>query len=345
MKDHYAVTIGIPVYKSVDYILDTMNSALAQTFPDIEILIVDDCGNDGTMDVIKKFQMNHPRGKDICVVTNDTNQSVSYSRNRIIDEAKGQYLYFMDSDDTIEPNTIQLLYDAILKNQAQIAYASYDIIDGINKSHKEVYRKDSLVLNGVDKLALYAFKNNHKFQVSVCNHLIDLTFLRKSGIRFMHFSYWEDMVYTAELVTKVECAVLLPNITYHYLRRPGSLSNYQNRDVYDKREIMKNATVLKLLKDKCTEFVGKEYIPYYCYNLEMDSFYAICHIMRTSCRITPQVTMSEMRSILHHPLSMFEILRFKHKMFPNLVFYVIANLPIPLFSPSIWLLGKMKRAI
>ena len=52
MKDHYEVTIGIPVYKSVDFIRDTMTSALNQTLPDIEFLIVDDCGQDGTMAII-----------------------------------------------------------------------------------------------------------------------------------------------------------------------------------------------------------------------------------------------------------------------------------------------------
>ena len=150
----YEVTIGIPVYRAVDYIQDTMMSALNQSFPDIEFLIVDDCGKDGTMDVILHLQMMHPRGNDIRILTNDTNLGVSFSRNRIIDEAKGRYLYFMDSDDTIEPDTIQLLYDVIVKNQAQIAYGSYEIIDDVGKSPKEVYQKDSLVLHGVDELAL-----------------------------------------------------------------------------------------------------------------------------------------------------------------------------------------------
>ena len=108
MKDLYEVTIGIPVYQSVDYIQDTMNSALNQSFSDIEFLIVDDCGKDGTMDIISHFQTSHPRGKDIRILVNEKNKGVGYSRNRIIDEARGRFLYFMDSDDTIEPNTIQL---------------------------------------------------------------------------------------------------------------------------------------------------------------------------------------------------------------------------------------------
>ena len=345
MKDHYAVTLGIPVYKSFDYILDSMNSALAQTFPDIEFLIVDDCGNDGTMDVISNIQMSHSRGKDIRIIRNNANQGVSYSRNRIIDEAKGDYLYFMDSDDTIEPNTIRLLYDAINNNSAQVAYASYEIIDKMNDGPKEIYQKTPLVLSGENELAIYAFKNNHIFHVSVCNHLIDLSFLRQTGILFMDVSYWEDMAYTTELVTKVTKSVLLSDVTYHYYRRQGSLSHYQTRDTFEKKEILKNISVIEYLKDKCRIMLGKPYMSYLCYNLEMDSFYVVCHIIRNTYRITPQVTVSEMRSILRHPLSMIEILRFKHKMFPNLLFCVIANLPIPLFLPSIWLLGKFKRSI
>ena len=131
MKDHYEVTIGIPVYKSVDFIRETMFSALNQTFPDIEFLIVDDYGQDGSMNIISQMQENHYRGNCIRILKNDENKGVSYCRNRIIDEARGRYLYFMDSDDTIELNTIQLLYDAIIQNHVQIAYGSYEIIDVI----------------------------------------------------------------------------------------------------------------------------------------------------------------------------------------------------------------------
>ena len=345
MKDHYEVTIGIPVYRSFDFIRDTMTSALNQTFPDIEFLIVDDCGNDGTMDVIKQLQMNHPRSKDIRIIDNNTNHGVGYSRNRIIDEAKGHFLYFMDSDDTIEPHTIQLLYDALNCNHAQIAFGSYEIIDRINGCPKQTYQKTSLVLSGDNTLAMYAFKNNHIFHVSVCNHLIDLAFLRYTGIRFLDVSYWEDMAYTTELLTKVNKAVLLEDVTYHYNRRQGSLSHYQVRDILEKQEIMKNVSVIQFVKEKVKTMREKPYLPYLCYNLEMDSFYAVCHIMSNAHTITPKISSAEMRSILHHPLMMIDIFKFRHKRLPNFMFWLIGNFPIPLFLPSIWLLGKIKRAI
>lgn len=345
MKDLYEVTIGIPVYQSVDYIQDTMNSALNQSFSDIEFLIVDDCGKDGTMDIISHFQTSHPRGKDIRILVNEKNKGVGYSRNRIIDEARGRFLYFMDSDDTIEPNTIQLLYDAVIQHHVQVAYGSYEIIDGIGNSPNERYQKDALVLRGEDELAMYAFKNNHIFHVSACNHLINLEFLRQSDVRFIDASYWEDMVYTTELVTKIESAVLLPDITYHYLRRQDSLSHYQGRINYDKSEILKNASILKRLKNKCIALRGKSYLPYLCYNLEMDSFYMSCFIMRNRKCIYPKVSFKEQIGLLWHPVSYIDIMRFKNKKLYNIAFKCLSLLPVPFFILSFFILGKLKHSL
>lgn len=345
MKDHFEVTIGIPVYKSVDFIRDAMTSALNQTFSDIEFLIVDDCGQDGSMDIISQIQIVHKRGNDIRILKNESNKGVGYSRNRMIDEAKGRYLFFMDSDDTIEPNTIQLLYDAIIQNCVQIAYGSYEIIDGIGNSPIERYQKDALVLKGEDELAMYAFKYNKIFHVSVCNHLVDLAFLRQSGVRFIDASYWEDMVYTTELVMKISSAVLLQDITYHYYCHSGSLSHYQVRDRYEKEEIMKNISVIQLLKNKCVTMFAKNYFPYFFYNIEMISFYMACHILHNSHRITPMISLMEIQEMLRCPAPLKEILQFSHKRISNLLFAILGMMPLSLFRPSILVLGKMKKAL
>lgn len=345
MIPEYEVTIGIPVYRSVQYIKSSLLSALNQTFQDIEFLLVDDAGNDGSMDIVSNLQKSHPRGKNIHVLVNEINNGVSYSRNRIIDEAKGRYLYFMDSDDAIEPNTIQLLYDALTSNQVQIAYGSYEIIDGIGEKPTEVYQKDALVLKGKDELAMYAFRNNHIFHVSVCNHLLNLHFLRQSDIRFIDASYWEDMVYTTELVTIVESAVLLPDITYHYLRRPGSLSHYQNRVLLEKEEVLKNASTLIFLKDKCLDYKDKPYLPDLCYNLEMNSFYMACHILHKKDLIIPKMSLKEVRDLLRHPISLRDIALFDCKMLSNIMFAILGLLPLVLFLPTFYLIGKLKRAL
>ncbi len=341
----FEVTIGIPLFCSVDYIRQTMESALAQTFEPIEFLVIDDGGNDGSMAVIKELQQTHPRGGHIHIVTNPKNMGAGYSRNRIIDEAKGKYLYFMDSDDTIEANTIQLLYDAIVKNQAEVAYGSYEIVDLSAPHRREVYQKDDVCLPGDGQLAEYALSHVGRFHVSACNCLMDLEFLRQSGVRFINTNYWEDMAFTYELVPKVTRAVLLSCVTYHYLRHSGSLSHYQAREQLHKEEVLANASTLNYLKEKCKAYRGQSFLPYMCYNLELNSFYIVCHILKNAHLIAPGFSHHEMRDVLCHPLSLSDILRFRSLLLQNLLFWLIGRLPIPLFSVSVKVLGKLKKAI
>jgi len=341
----FEVTIGIPLFSSLDYIRQTMESALAQTFEPIEFLVVDDGGNDGSIAVIKELQQTHPRGGHIHIVTNPKNMGAGYSRNRIIDEAKGKFLYFMDSDDTIEPNTIQLLYDAIVKNQAEVAYGSYEIVDLSAPHRREVYQKDDVCLSGDGQLAEYALSHVCRFHVSACNCLMDLEFLRQSGVRFINTNYWEDMAFTYELVPKVTRAVLLSCVTYHYLRHSGSLSHYQAREQLHKEEVLANASTLNYLKEKCKAYRGQSFLPYMCYNLELNSFYIVCHILKNAHLIAPGFSHHEMRDILCHPLSLSDILRFRSMLLQNLLFWLIGRLPVPLFVVSVKVLGKLKKAI
>ena len=121
----YEVTIGIPVYNVEEYIRSTLESALAQTFSSIEILICDDCATDGSVDIIRSYQQTHPRGRDIRILHHSRNMGVGPSRNRLIQEARGHYLFFMDADDLIETDTIETLMTAMEEQQADVVYGSY----------------------------------------------------------------------------------------------------------------------------------------------------------------------------------------------------------------------------
>jgi len=345
MKSKYVVTIGIPVFRARDYVRNTLLSALNQTYPDIEFLVVDDCGNDGSMEIIEDLQRTHVRGRHIRIVKNTQNLQVGYSRNRIIDEACGQFLYFLDSDDIIEPDTIRLLLENIEKYQAEVVYASYEVVDNVNGSPTRIYKKPSCLLHGHGQLALYALKNASIFHVSVCNCLFRLDFLKREGLRFIDAAFWEDMAFTYELLPKVSRAVLLPDITYHYILRPGSLSHYQDREQLEKSEIMNNVSTVHYLKSQCCLSVGESFLPYLCYNLQMSSFYIVCHILKHASRISPSFSSHELRDILQHPLGLTDILRFRSKRFQNLVLWMFGRLPVPLFLPTIWVMGKLKRAL
>ena len=131
---NYEVTIGIPAYKAVDYIGKTMESALNQTFNSIEYLIVDDCGNDGTINIVERFQKEHQRGKDIRILYNKQNIGVGKTRNMILEQAQGEYLFFLDSDDVLESDAIEKMIGVARQYQAEVVYGSWIRVDNVHHS-------------------------------------------------------------------------------------------------------------------------------------------------------------------------------------------------------------------
>jgi len=341
----YDVTIGIPIFRAVNYIEKTMESALKQTYPSIEFLLIDDCGQDGSMDVVERMKSEHPRGNDIRILYHEQNYGVGVSRNHILDEARGRYLFFLDSDDLIEPHTIHLLLENIKKYGADIVYGSLERIDKVRNNPPQLSLQPDICLLAEDEMALYAFKNIKTFPISVCNCLMDLDFLRAKKLRFLDTVFWEDLAFSYEMVTKVSRAVLLSDITYHYICRSGSLSHYQDRDQLEKSEILKNVSTIDYLKKKCLPLKAKPYLPFLCKNLEVNSFYIVCHILKHSNRIVPPFSYREMRNILRYPLPLKIVSSFHHVLPLNLLFYILGHSPVFFFVPIIWLLGILKKSI
>ena len=148
----YEVTIGIPVYNVEKYIRLAMDSALSQTFESIEFLILDDCGTDGSIDIVREYQQTHLRGKDIRIVRQPQNGGIGLARNRIIDEAQGRYLYFLDADDSIETNTIEKLYNSAIKYEADMVYGSYQRIEVYGGEIKKInycYPAQNFLIEGI----------------------------------------------------------------------------------------------------------------------------------------------------------------------------------------------------
>ncbi len=339
------VTIGIPVYKAEDFIQVTLESALSQSYPNIEYLVLDDCGEDNSMSIVKQIQTTHSRGKDIRILQNRSNRGVGVSRNRLLDEARGQYFYFLDSDDIMEPDTIERMVKAVYEYKVEVVYGSWERIDNVNHTPNQKHVYPLSFLFEPDELAMYAFKNYSTFWVSACNCLMDITFLRSAKLRFLDTVFWEDLAFTYEMVTKVSRAVLLPDITYHYLCRPGSLSHYTDRDCLHKDEILRNVQTIDYLKEKVYELRGKKYLSYLCYNLEVASFYNICYVLKHFSRIEPAVNNSELLKFLRYPLPLSDISCIKGRWIENLMFFILSKLPERLFIRIIRLLGKLKGVI
>lgn len=339
----YDVTIGIPVYKAEPYIRKTMESALSQSYPSIEFLIIDDSGEDNSINIIKDVAASHPRKSDIHIESHLQNQGVSASRNQIIDEAQGDYLYFLDADDVISENAIELLMQKTREYDTEIAFGSYERveIDGT----RTLYQYDSQQLIGQDALANYAYRKYAGIQASACNYLVKTSILRENHLRFIDTNYWEDMVFTFDLVTYISRAVLIPDVTYSYICRENSLSHYQHRSEITKEEIMQNVKAVNHLKESSLKLYNKVYYPNRCLNIVMTDFYIACNILKRRKDIVPIISNGEIKAIMAHPASFSQICAFRQSRIKNLLFFLLGKLPSSLCVAVIWVVGKAKKLL
>lgn len=339
----YDVTIGIPVYKSRPYIERALKSALSQTYPSIEFLVIDDDGNDGSVEVIRQIASQHLKGNDVRIISHICNQGVSASRNEIIEKAQGNYLYFMDSDDEIREDTIELLMHQVVKYDAEIVFGSYEKID--ISGDRTVYQYPSLQLFGKDKLACFAYQKYGGIQASVCNYLVKTSLLRKCSLRFIDTDFWEDFAFTFDLVTYISRAILLPNVTYSYFCREDSLSHYQERGQIPKDEIFQNIHTIDHLKKTSSILYNKVYFPNRCYNIVMTDFYIVSNVLKQRENIIPYISNNELKDMMQHPATWGQICGFKQSRLKNMLFYVIGKMPSLMCVFVIWILGKLKKLI
>lgn len=310
MKKKYDVTIAVPVYNADKYLHDTMMTALAQDYPSIEFLILDDCGTDSSIDIIHHLQQTHTRGEDIRIVSQEFNKGIGAARNRILKEAQGHYLYFLDSDDLIEPTTISIMMSAAQKHDAEVVMASYERVELFRQTPQKVlYQLPNMVFTRPYELATYAFSQYAPLQANIWNVLIDLNVIRKNNLKFVNTNFWEDMAFKYDLVTYVDRAVLLPDITYSYICRENSLSNFQNRDEIKKDEILRNVATMDTLKARYQKLLWRPYFANWLKFILDTDYFIICDVLRKRDKIHPRISDMELRNMLFSPLSIAQTLR------------------------------------
>ena len=337
---YHKVTIGIPVFRVENYIRRTMESVLSQSYSNIEFLVIDDGSDDQSLDILYSIQQTHPRGKNIRILSHEDNRGVSETRNQIIDEATGDYLYFVDSDDVIDKNTISLLMKEIEIHQADVAFGSYERID--LSGQRTIFQYPKMLFEDADSFADFAYQRYAGFQASACNFLVRLSLIRQNHLRFYKADFWEDMAFTLNLVTMVNRAVLLPDITYTYLCRENSLSNSWHHEKIDKSKIVQYFNAVAQLKTNEQNLKVKSYYPNRCYVAMMSDIYIICNILAKNAYIEPTFTKKELASFMKHPSNLFEVLTFKQRRIQNIVLYILGKLPACMTLFFIRLFSKYK---
>lgn len=342
----YDVTIGIPVYNAEVYIHQALDAVLAQTYDKIEYLVLDDGSTDRSMDIVREYQQTHSRGKDIHIISLPDNVGIGQARNRIVAEAQGRYLFFMDADDTITPNAIELLYENACRYQADLVYGSHERVESFGDEVKHVLcQYPTRQFLNENEFGIWAYRQYDGIQATTWNILIDINIYRKYGLKYPTTNFWEDFSFTMDLPLYVKRAVTLSDITYCYYCRYGSLSNFNKRDHIEKSEIQSILDTMAIVKQNTDCVKLKPYFHQRMYKVMMTHFYMVCAILRNERIMHPSFTKHEIRDVMRSPLSFSETLKLKGWRLKNLFLYFLGELPPFATVSVIRMLGKYKGFI
>lgn len=259
MENKIFFSVVMPVYGVEKHLEKAVESVLAQSYRNFEIILVDDCSPDGCGALCDDLAL---REKCISVVHHSVNKGLSEARNSGMDAARGDYVFFMDSDDVIEPDLLESVAKSLEKNKAQVVVFGlvedyYDKQDVLKQSFPISYGRE-LLLKGFTDVRREVIDLEVKTLYGYAwNKIYELSYLRDLGMRFEKITLIEDIKFNVQVFQKAEYVNILNITPYHYMKRiDGSLTNKFVPDYYDLHR-QRVAMVYEQHKawDLCTHYV------------------------------------------------------------------------------------------
>ena len=246
MNKSIEFSIIMSAYNVEEYIERAVSSVLKQDFKKYELIIVNDGSTDNTWCKMKEIKKNN-KDIDITLINNKYNKGLGKSRNIAMKKAKGDYILYLDCDDTIcDNNTLSKVNQIVEKEQPDLIYLGVQYVGGGNKLYiptKENSTKEA-------RLAC-------DMHFAVSSKCFKREFLIKNSITFLENMYYEDMVYS------IKCTILAEKLSYgefafynYYRNREGSIMSTPNiRRCVDMYRML--AHIMQLY-----EITPEEYKPY-----------------------------------------------------------------------------------
>lgn len=256
------VSVIVPIYNVEKYLEKCINSLLSQTLEDIQIILVNDGSKDNSGNIAKEYEKNN---KNRIIYVEKENGGLSDARNYGLKYATGDFIAFLDSDDYIEKNAYEEMYNKAIEENAD--YVECDFIwEFPNKIR-------------VDKQ--YPYKNKKEMlsfvRVVAWNKLIKRQLIIDNNLEFPKGLRYEDIEFTYKLIPFVNKFAYVDKPFIHYVQREGSIANVQNE---------RTAEIFTVL-DNVIEFYKKNNI-YEKYRDELEYNYArylLCSSLKRMCKI------------------------------------------------------------
>lgn len=264
MAENIKISIIMPVYKVEEYVGKSIESIQAQTFTEWELFAIDDGSPDNSGAICEEYAANDARIK----VIHQENAGAPAARNRAIDLAEGEYLYFMDSDDWAEPTMLEDMYKIAFENDREVVIAGYYIDTYYNDTEKftqelshppVVFKTQKEFRNEAHRL----FDKNLLY--TPWNKLFSAKYIKENGIYFPD-TFWDDFPFNLRVVRNVERVAVTDKKYYHFIRKRAESETAKYRsNMYKKREeenlwIKDLYTHWNIMNDEVEEFIARRYI-------------------------------------------------------------------------------------
>lgn len=236
MENIPAVSVIIPMYNVEKYIAETLDSVLNQTLQDFEVIVVNDCSSDNSRAVAESY-LDKFNGR-LKIFDNEKNSGAGTTRNKGIILSRGEYIYFLDSDDAITPTALEELYSLAQKFNVDVVHCEkfYNVPNSFWNDpeyrknlkpasyltgERRLFPKPTLLDDDIERRLNFFWKRQLIWNVVL--QLIRRDFVLDNKIRFCDI-YAEDLLFTLCELSCAEKYLVVPNIIYFYRRRPGSFS-------------------------------------------------------------------------------------------------------------------------
>ena len=222
------ITIIVPVYNVEQYVRECFDSIAAQTYKgELECIFVDDCGQDKSVEVLEKLMVDYQGNIVFCLVHHEQNKGLSGARNTGIKHATGEYLYFLDSDDTITPDCIERLGALVMR------YPGVDVVQGSTMSHLNQWLMLDLSYQEHSADKRWIQRNWPAFFKTAWNKLVSRKLILENHLFFAEGLIHEDDIWNFLLVKSVSSIAFSFDVTYCYREnQTGIMCSQSTKESY-----------------------------------------------------------------------------------------------------------------
>lgn len=227
------LSIIVPVYNVEKYLPKCLESLIKQTLKDIEIICVNDGSMDNSLAILKEFASKDSR---IRIIDNQ-HQGVAKTRNTGIEQSTGEYIGFVDSDDYIDIDFFEKLYNSATKSNSDIAIASILKHKNFFNIYNAKYTKEETAITIQDKIKLCEDKKHFFFYA--WNKIYHSGFIKENNIKFSEGQIYEDVMFAIKALYYSNKIISVYGTKYHYIEHKNSLTKYKDKTGEKEHDLIK----------------------------------------------------------------------------------------------------------